>query len=104
MGKHGSIAVIERFIRSLKDECARRIVIPLNIGEMRTEIYLYAVWYNMCRPHQGLNGLTPNQRYRGISRAPPLNLKEQKDMKLELHVSYLEGRQHLPIVELKQAA
>jgi len=33
-----------------------------------------------------------------------LNLKEQKDMKLELHVSFFEGRRHLPIVELKPAA
>ena len=29
VGKHGSIAVVEHFIRTLKDECTRRVVVPL---------------------------------------------------------------------------
>ncbi len=28
VGKYGSIAVVERFIRTLKDECTRRIIVP----------------------------------------------------------------------------
>jgi transposase InsO family protein len=29
VGKHGSIAIVERFIRSMKQECTRRLVVPL---------------------------------------------------------------------------
>ncbi len=48
--KYGSIAVIERFIRSMKDECTRRIIAPLRINEMRNELALYILWYNAYRP------------------------------------------------------
>lgn len=45
VGQSGSIAVIERFMRSLKNECTRQIVVPLSIDDMRTEITLYVTWY-----------------------------------------------------------
>ena len=35
VGKHGSIAVVERFIRSVKEECTRRIVVPMSQGRFR---------------------------------------------------------------------
>jgi len=45
IGKYGSIAVIERFIRTLKDEGTRRIVVPLRRRDMRTELPpRYFVW------------------------------------------------------------
>ncbi len=31
VGKHGSIAILERFIRSMKTECTRRILVPLGL-------------------------------------------------------------------------
>jgi transposase InsO family protein len=46
VGKHGSISVIERFIRSFKDEFTRRIHVPLRLARMREESNLYLVWYN----------------------------------------------------------
>ncbi len=59
VGKHASVAVIERFIRSMKAECARRILVPLRLDRMREELACYIIWYNEHRPHQALNGLTP---------------------------------------------
>ena len=38
IGKHGSIAVIERFIRSLKEEYLKRLLIRLRMDAMRQEI------------------------------------------------------------------
>jgi len=35
IGKYGSIAVIERLMRSIKSECSRRILVPLNDDAMR---------------------------------------------------------------------
>jgi len=62
-GKYGSIAVVERFIRSMKNECCRRIVVPMRVAKLRVEVSLYFVWYNHHRPHQELGGRTPDEVY-----------------------------------------
>ena len=59
VGSHKSIAIIERFWRSLKDECCRRIVVPLGLTEMQRELDVYAAWYNQHRPHRALGGAHP---------------------------------------------
>jgi transposase InsO family protein len=51
VGHYGSIAVAERFIRTLKEEGLRRVPVPLNLREMREQISAIACWYNACRPH-----------------------------------------------------
>jgi len=122
VGQHGSIAVVERFILSLKNECTRRIVVPLRIGEFRLELANYFRWYNDARPHQSLGGRTPNEVCRGISSArdgPKLEtrpgmMKPRRRRKrrqevvatsdLALVVNYVEHGRHLPIVSLKRAA
>jgi len=124
VGKRGSIAVIERFIRSLKDECTRRMLVPLDINEMRAELDLFLVWHNQFRPHSFLNGATPAEVYAGRTPAnelprfeprkrwppgsrcanPQAPIRGDPGVRLELHVSFLEGRKHLPIVELREAA
>ena len=122
VGQHGSIAIVERFILSLKNECTRRIVVPLRIDEFRLELANYFHWYNDARPHQSLDGRTPNEVYLGIPSArdgPKLETrpgimkstgrrkrcyKVVATSHLVLVVEYLEHRWHLPIVSLKRAA
>jgi len=105
VGKHGSIAITERFIRSLKDECTRRIIVPFDFSTMRLEIALYVIWYNQFRPHSSLHSRTPQEVYDNSPPLPVMHVKSNSlTPPLELHVSYLEGRRHLPIVELKLAA
>jgi putative transposase len=122
VGQHGSIAIVERFILSLKNECTRRIIVPLRIDEFRLELANYFHWYNDARPHQSLGGRTPNEVYLGIPSArdgPKLETRPviMKSMGLRkrrhevvatsdlmLVVGYLEHRRHLPIVSLKRAA
>jgi transposase InsO family protein len=121
VGESGSIAVVERFMRTLKHECCARILVPFGLEAMRREAELFCRWYDGHRPHQGLRGATPDERYHGRRPAhegprveararypvqsgetaigPPKRVK-----RLELVVSYQEGRRHLPLVELKQAA
>ena len=60
-GKKGSIAVIERLIRTIKTECARVIRVPSNIQAMRAELDTYAAWHNGHRPHTHLGGRTPDE-------------------------------------------
>ena len=50
-GQHGSIAVIERFIRTMKDEATRRILVPQRRTNFRLELNHFFAWYNAHRPH-----------------------------------------------------
>lgn len=123
--KHGSIAVVERFILSMKNEGSRRITVSMNIDEFRKELDLYTAWYNYHRPHETLEGKTPfevyakvktpaNQQRRFEPRKKwPLEsrcagvqarVKGKRGGKLELEVRYLEGRRHLPLIELKRVS
>lgn len=54
IGQPASIAIVERFIRSMKQECTRLLLVPLSIDAMRSEIRLYSRWYNTDRPHMDL--------------------------------------------------
>ena len=124
VGEHGSIAVVERFIRSMKDECTRLILVPLRLEDMRTELSLYAGWYNDHRPHEWLEGKTPQEVYEGRSprntnprfeprpkwpsesrcAAPQTRIEGRRGVRLSLVIGYLEGRKHLPMIELRKAA
>jgi hypothetical protein len=123
IGQHGSIAICERFIRTLKQECVRRIIIPLTTEAFERELLTYALWYNEHRPHQSLQGRTPNEVYE--SRFPARDMPHievrrmpkgkhsdtavverltEKAPRLRLVVKHFENRRHLPIVELERAA
>ena len=64
IGKHGSLAVIERFIRTMKHECFRRGLVPLRRQSFVTQAQNYAHWYNCFRPHTFLGGRTPDGQER----------------------------------------
>ena len=123
VGEHGSIAIVERFIRSMKSECTRRILVPFRLAAMRAELGCYATWFNEHRPHEALRGRTPLEVYRGLTptntaprfeprdrwpkkarcAAPNSPMKGTPGAQLTLNVSRLERRAHLPIVLLCRA-
>ena len=105
VGKHGSIAITERFIKSLKNECTRKILVPFKLSEMRREMALYFTWYNEFRPHEYLNARTPMEVYNHSPPKETLKLIHGSEVpKMELEISYLDGRKHLPVIELKKVA
>lgn len=124
VGEHGSIAIIERFIRSMKSECARRIIVPFRLDQMRHEVACYATWYNEHRPHMGLGGRTPLEVFKGLQPAneaprfeprsrwsrksrcasPVVRVKGRRGVRLTVILSRFESRPHLPVVELRRAA
>ena len=64
LGKYGSLGVIERGIRTIKNECTRRLsVVPYRLAAFDQEQALYCSWYNSLRPHSWLRGATPNEIY-----------------------------------------
>jgi transposase InsO family protein len=124
VGKYGSIAVIERLIRSIKNECTRRLLVPYDRDAFRRELALYINWFNRNRPHEVLDGATPEEIYgdtrpacraprfeprkrwpRGSPCAHPIaDIRGRCGERLELNVSFLANRRHLPVVDLRRAA
>lgn len=127
IGRYGSIALRERFMRTLKSEGLRRLlVIPLSERDFTSELNLFVDWYNEHRPHQGLKGATPNESFFGripALDAPRLEPREglrgstattgnkpddrargstraTNDNVVTLHVLHHHGRAHLPVLEL----
>jgi transposase InsO family protein len=115
IGQPASIAVAERFVRSMKQECTRCLLVPMSLAAMRRELSLYAIWFNAERPHMALAGKTPQEaragRERKQRRLEPRprwtqrgHRRKTSDDKFRLYVTYVEGRKHLPVIELRRAA
>ena len=124
IGQHGSIAVVERFILTMKCLLAGLLLVPYRRESLRRELDVIVEWYNACRPHTWLGGKTPDERYGGkypANRRPRFEsrsrwprgspcakpwalLKGQPGIRLELKVTFHKGRKHLPVVTLQPAA
>ncbi len=66
VGQHGSIALIERFILTLKKEDMRIILVPLRTDAFQLELRYFSNWYNHSRPHSSLHGRTPQEAYHDV--------------------------------------
>jgi len=125
LGKHGSLAVIERCIRTVKSECTRRLtLVSYRLARFEQEVALYFSWHNGHRPHSWLRSATPDEIYhrrRQEIRAPRFEprcrwpraspcasprtlIRGQPGVRLDLQVRYLASRRHLPVITLKRAA
>jgi len=124
VGQHGSIAVIERFIRTMKDEGTRRVLGPQRGSTFRRALDHFFTWYNAYRPHAALEGSTPNEVYLRLQPAnrrpriepgarwprrspcagPRTLIAGQPGDRFALEVDFYGGARHLPIVSLKRAA
>jgi transposase InsO family protein len=125
VGQPGSIAVVERFIRTLKDSCTRVLpVVSLLRRSFQHELQLFIDWYNTDLPHTTHEGATPDEIYfarRPACRQPRFEcraqwpraspcarpqtlVKGQPGVCLELLVEFVANRRHLPRVKLTRAA
>jgi transposase InsO family protein len=124
IGKHGSIAVVERFILTLKTLLARLLFVPYRRDAFLRELTSCVEWYNEHRAHAWLGGRTPNEVYigrfpanrkpryeprtrwpRGSPCAKPWALvRGSPGAKLAIEVSFHNGKRHLPIVKVNRAA
>ena len=114
LGEPNSIPIIERFIRSMKQECFLPLIIPVTIGAIREELRCYAIWYNDHRPHTKLAGRTPRDATDGRSRRrrridprvrwPHRPQGARPGERVALDVSYVAGRKHLPVIGLRRVA
>jgi transposase InsO family protein/transposase-like protein len=123
VGKSGSIAVVERFHRTVK-EILRQITIPEEQADFERELRMIVDWYNEHRPHDTLDGKTPNEIY--FSR-PPANEQPRFELRTRwprgspcakpqvsiegepgdpviLDIDCYHGRRHLPVIRTRRAA
>ena len=120
IGEHGSIARVERFHRSMKDECTRRIIVPTSQSDFENELALWMQWYNSHRSHKSLRGRTPDEVYFKMRAAntlprigprfglihsspcakPRTMMAGKAGRKVNVQLSFLEGRKHLPILKV----
>ncbi|MBL7187755.1 MAG: transposase [Phycisphaerae bacterium] len=63
IGKHGSISVTERVIKTLKYEWLKRTAIIKDFDHLTKLCDEFEDWYNTWRPHMTLNGLRPDDVY-----------------------------------------
>ena len=124
VGQYGSIALVERCIRTLKESIRQLFFIPLRRAIFKREIDLIVDWYNSERPHMTLKGATPdeiyfsrcpaNRRPRFEPRAawpraspcakPRVLVNGKPGVRLKLTVAFVANRRHLPRVTLKRVA
>jgi len=99
VGRHGSISLIERTWRSMKQEYARHLFLFETVSRLEASVMRWARWFNAERPHQGLGQRTPDDVYR---ERPP---KRARDLTAgTLSVRFLDGDRRLPILRLHRAA
>lgn len=113
VGQYGSIAVIERFWRTLKELLAVRIWPPLSVDHLEAKTALAMAYYSNHRPHQGLDGATPAEVYFGEPPAceqavpPPRKVaaRSTEDDGLPIEVVFLDPERRMPVlVPRRQAA
>jgi transposase InsO family protein/DNA-binding transcriptional regulator YiaG len=104
VGKKGSIALIERLWRTLKDTLGLRLLRPSAAEDLATTVELGLVHYAYFRPHQGLGGATPAEVYSGRTPAhlaaipPPRGRPGEGPMDSPLRVEYLDEERLLPVL------
>jgi transposase InsO family protein len=88
IGRHGSIAIIERFWRTLKREALDATSSWLTARALAEKVACFADWFNRARPHQGLRGRTPRDVSTGRTVDPRLPIGKDDVLavtRLDLH-------------------
>ena len=123
VGRHGSIAVEERFIRTLKDEGLAHEMVPLRHSVFCSSLARFESWYNEVRPHSSIGDATPDERFhrrrpanrrqrfeprpgypaKGACAEPRVLARAKIGARLDLVATPFRGARHLAQVEIRRA-
>ena len=101
VGKHGSIAVTERAIKTLKYEWLKRVPLIKGFDHLTLLCTEFESWYNAWRPHMTLDGLRPDDQYYG--RKPETPKRNAKTIPDNIE-RYVFSETRLTAYRLKNAA
>jgi transposase InsO family protein len=96
VGKHGSIAVTERAIRTLKQEWLWRVPVVRgleHLGQLRRD---FEVYYNEYRGHGRLGGAVPSLIHRGEEWTKPVQSAKRVPAAIERRVCAVKQRGGTP--------
>jgi putative transposase len=99
VGRTGSLGLVDRFFRSLKEEYARGLLLYRPLRSIERRLRDYVAWFNAHRPHQGNGGRTPDEVHSARdtrARSVPL--------RAALHVNFIASDRQLPVLRLRPAA
>ncbi len=97
--RHGSLALIERWWKSMKSEFANGLCLYRPLPRIEAHLQAYARWFNTERPHQGLGQRTPDEVHFGRStRAKAVPLRSV------VAVRFIADEHALPVLRLRPAA
>jgi transposase InsO family protein len=108
IGQTGSIAIIERFWRTLKEMLLLKVRPPLHPDDLHTRLLAGLYYYAHHKPHQGINGVTPAELHYGREPAranasrPHRAYENKSDDKL-FEIAYLDPERLLPVLIPKAA-
>ncbi|RPJ30944.1 MAG: transposase [Planctomycetaceae bacterium] len=86
VGKHGSIAVTERVIKTLKYEWLHYVPIIKGFDHLTSLCVQFENWYNAWRPHMTLDGFRPDDLYYSRKPEPPKRDAKTVPSNIERHV------------------
>jgi transposase InsO family protein len=104
VGKKGSIALIERLWRTLKDTLGLRLLRPSAAEDLAATVEMGLLHYSHFRPHQALGGATPAEVYFGrtpshLSAIPPPRGRPREGRRdSPFRVEYLDAERLLPVL------
>jgi len=88
IGEHGSIAVTERVIETLKYEWLKKVAIIRGFRYLERLCSEFTEWYNVWLSHEFLSSVTPTKVFR--DKAVPIVLKNTKDVPENILVKRFE--------------
>jgi transposase InsO family protein len=104
VGRVASIALLERFWRTLKDVSRVRERPPLTARQLEARLSLVLTWYARYRPHTALDDATPAETYglhlkaTATLRAPPRGRRGEGPSQPPWTVAFLDPDRTLPIL------
>jgi len=115
IGKTGSIAIIERHWRTLKDLLRLRSRRAWTPSELMRRLDVGLNYYAFHKPHQGLNGTTPAELYFSLAPAHISAKRPLREYEIEkkretasdsdlFEIAYLDPEHLLPVLVQKKAA
>lgn len=99
IGRTGSLALIERFWRTMKEEYASGLFLYRPVKTIERSLLSFVSWFNGERPHQALGMRTPDEVQVGRRRRRPRVMT-----RCVLAVSFIAGDRRLPVLRLRNAA
>jgi len=104
IGKVGSIALIERLWKTLKNNLSLRSFKPLFQQDLERRLYFGLLYYAYIKPHQALRGATPAEFFFRLppahlqAVAPPRARPREGPSEAPFDIRFLDPERKLPIL------